>query len=382
MTGQHARCPPSSASRTVACPGSLYAASLYPDEDSEAAQEGTAAHWALAEDAPLGATAPNGIIVDDDMVSAAELFDSVIDQIKGNPKYVTLNDLVETLVSAPSVHAESWGRLDRAIIQQHVESGQIKISLPDFKYGHQFVSPVKNWQLINYAAGLIDSYGWLLDDDSLFVFYIVQPRNFDPQGPVRKWVSSVREVRELTRHLNAATHEAMAVFDAPESGRLVVSAECCYCPARHACPALQRAAEDAIELSVTGYPRDLSVDQAARELTRLRRAARDLTARVTGLEAQIEAALRSGASVPSWELRRTFGRDTWTVDADTLAGIGALYAVDLFAPAKPITPNQAIKAGIPAEVVNSIKTSPPGALKLVPVDMRRTRQLLANEKEI
>lgn len=75
----HAPLPPSSAARWVQCGRSPSLEAAFPQEDTDATREGTAAHWVLAEvlagrRPEVGQLDPDGTPVDRDMILAAEEF--------------------------------------------------------------------------------------------------------------------------------------------------------------------------------------------------------------------------------------------------------------------------------------------------------------------
>lgn len=75
----HAPLPPSSAARWVQCGRSPSLEAAFPQEDTDATREGTAAHWVLSEllgdrMVEVGQLDPNGTPVDRDMILAAEEF--------------------------------------------------------------------------------------------------------------------------------------------------------------------------------------------------------------------------------------------------------------------------------------------------------------------
>ena len=75
----HAPLPPSSAACWVQCGRSVSLCEQFPQEDTDATREGTAAHWVLSErlqgrEVRVGQLDPDGTPVDRDMILAAEEF--------------------------------------------------------------------------------------------------------------------------------------------------------------------------------------------------------------------------------------------------------------------------------------------------------------------
>ena len=100
------------------------------------------------------------------------------------------------------------------------------------------------------------------------------------------------------------------------------------------------------------------------ELRMLRRAARMLDARVTGLEEQVLSTIARGTSVPYFSIQHGQGRTVWKSPTNEILALSNALNVDI---AKPglLTPKQAIKAGLPVEVVALISHAPSGSAELV-----------------
>lgn len=86
---EHAPLPPSSANCWVHCAGWRSLHSAFPDDgDTVPAMEGTAAHWCFEEMfegrvPAVGATAPNGVAITDEMLDGAELFVDAVRAAQG-----------------------------------------------------------------------------------------------------------------------------------------------------------------------------------------------------------------------------------------------------------------------------------------------------------
>ena len=363
----HSKIPPSHAELIVNCPGSIKLGALYPQEETEAQKGGTAWHWVafcLATDQPLPAVAPNGVPITAEMIDHAEQFVQVVDSA---PYPVTG---FEERVKIPAVHEECWGTPD----VYQIDLDRRVIRLWDGKYGHRYVDAYRNWQMAAYLSGLHS----LTDGgaDWRFEATIFQPRNFHPDGPIRAWRPDVAELSEMVRHLRVRCEEALSDNPWTQAGPW-----CADCPARFDCLTLQSAADSVLEHVGDAVPLSLSPEQVGRELTRLKRAEAILEARVSGLEAHTETLIRSGEAVPGWLIEHSSGREQFTVPVADVLALGGLFGVQLAKPVETVTPAQARKAGVPADVVATIVNRRPGSARLVPINPAAAEKALASSKE-
>lgn len=377
----HAILPPSAAGRWGGqCPGSVPLEAAYPEaEQSEEAKEGDAAHWLAAtilrehvraDDAmkpgemrPLpgvNAIAPNGVAVTEEMVDAVGVYVSDI-LATASADLASLH--IEERVNATNIHSDNWGTPDCWLWRPQGNGGVL--ALWDFKFGHRFVDAFENWQCIDYAAGIMQRPEFTdLDHANVqVVINVIQPRNFHPLGPVRRWATTLADLQRKFAVLMYAAQDALG-----PSPQTVPGDECRDCRGRHACEALQFAADEAMDISKSSVAVELPPVALGIELRMLQRAAKMLDARITGLEAEAFAQLRKGAAVPFFQIGQGDGRENWTKTVPEILTLGMLMGVDLKKPDTPITPAQARKAGLPANLVTAYSERPKGALKLLPLD--------------
>lgn len=366
MSVGHAPLAPSSASRRKACAGSRKMETLYPQpDDSPHAMEGTAAHWAASEMlsgriVDSGQIAENGVMLTDEMIDAADMY---VDEVRK----VLADIVIEERVSIDYIHEQCWGTPDAWAYSEITGT----LYLWDFKYGHRFVDVFENWQLIEYAAGILDLLGvdGIKDQHITVVMTIVQPRCYVGGSPVRSW--KLRAV-DLRGYFNVARmFEAKAMSD---DAQLTVSPECRDCSARHACPALQRASYADMNVATEAVPFDLPPQALGSELRYIQSAIDTLTARATSLEEQALSMIRQGKSVPHFVAQHGMGRERWVKPEPEVIAMGELMGVKLGV-TKLVTPKQAIKAGMDAEIVKSFTETPRGELKLIPDDGTNARKI-------
>jgi hypothetical protein len=371
----------------VACPGSRALEALYPeDEESPHAREGEAAHWVASELLQYyclnnGAdetnatweTAPNGELITDEMREGADIYcDSILTVINRLFGTMDIKNLhIEEPIDISIIHPECWGTPDCWV--HHLS----ELHIWDYKFGHGFVEVFENWQLVEYAAGIleklkIDSFS---DQFLSVTFYIVQPRSYHRDGTVRTWKVMASDLRSLHNILRHAEFEATA-----PGAHCSPSPECTYCTGRHACETLQRSALSSVDLSISNNPLELTSEGIGNELRYLRRAADLLDARITGLSEQALSLIKKGKRIPHFHVEESGGREKWRVPADEIAVLGEMLGHNLVKPRDVITPRQAIKAGIPEEVVKSYTEISHGALKLVPENPNTVRKIFGGNK--
>ncbi len=368
---EHAPLPPSSAHMWRYCAGwrSMQAQVEPLDEDLTKAAEGTAAHWAVSEvlsgrQVDAGLIAPNGVVLTDEMCEGADLMDDAV-----GPERSSLR--VEAKVSARYIHEGNWGTPDAWRMFGGV------LDVWDYKFGHRHVSEYDNWQLINYACGILnDLYLHQAPEryDTPVRLTIVQPRDYHPAGPVRTWNTTIREVLKYAKVLK----EAAEANYGPEPD-CTPNASCGDCAARHACPALQASALTWAERASPPLPVVLPPKSLARQIAVLDWATDLIKARRDGLAAQAMDVLRRGGSLPGWALKQGQGGERWAAPLDEVLAMSAMLGVDIAKPGA-LTPKQAIKAGLPAETVAAYTETPVGELRLVRDDGSAARLAFGGKK--
>lgn len=366
---------PSSANRWVPCPGSARMEAAFPeDEPSQAALEGSAAHWVAADwltrwgtpnadlvrgDDYIGVFAENNIVVTAEMVEAVKVY---VDDVMHTAQAVGgLRSLwVEQEVQMLSVHQNNYGTLDCCCF---MFAGDTLI-IWDFKYGWGIVSPFENWQLLDYLIGVID---WMNANGHALPanieLRIVQPRPYHPEGPIRSWKFSILDLPKYTDKIRMSAQRAHSETNSP----LAPGLHCDHCRARHACDALTGAVcryRDIVEQSL---PNILNNEALGNELTMMQEMSALVKARKSGLEAQALAEFKNGNNVPGWGPETGQTKRIWKGGHDEVKALGQLFGVDLSEPGVK-SPAQAEKAGMDKESVKMYSTKPPGKLKLVPRD--------------
>lgn len=353
--------PPSRAARRMVCPGSRALENKFPAEiESHKVLEGKTAHWYAHElikchithCPPPAGIAPFGNQVTNEMFDGAMMYlQDVIDTIGISP---ILKYGIEQSLPIYRIHPECRGAPDLWVLIPN------ELHIWDYKFGHKYVEVFENWQLIEYAAGILEylEINGKKDQYLQVTFHIVQPRCFQGE-PTRTWSLKASDLRAYFNTLEASETIAMT-----ENAPCNPTPECNFCSARHACGALQNAVLTRIDAPMINT-NNLNAQQTGALLKQTQLANELFTALESGLQEQARAMITRGERVPGFKLANGQGSQQWTKTPAEIIEIGAMFDKDLSKPASVITPKQAIKLGVPESTVKSFSQVIPGALKLV-----------------
>lgn len=366
------------------CRGSVTMAAAYPEDDSEAAREGTTVHGIAVEmieaatragigyppPSWVGGHAANGVIIDQDMYDAAEMYAADVAAVIQRTGVLAAPHLgIETRVSAPMIHELSEGTPDAFLYAPHTR----ELFIWDLKYGFGVVNVFENWQLINYAAGIMYRLGLsgIDDQNTTVIFRIVQPRAFHRDGPIREWKVNGADLRGYVNQLHAGAHEALGPNATTRSGP-----HCRYCPARANCVAAIDAGVSLYEAANYPLPVELNAAAIAAQYTITTRAVKHLESMAVALEEQIKSMIRGGVNVPGYRAETGYGRVTWlpAYAPGDIAALGDMLQIELRDP-KVITPAQASKKGIPADIIAAYSAAPATGVKIVHDTGDKARQI-------
>lgn len=344
------------------CPASAAMQQRFPElEESEAAKEGTAAHWYASETVvgrqpAVPCIAPNGVLVTEQMAEdcAAYIAECQAAIATGNPCYVE-----QHVVMHRTVHPLNDGTPDFFMVDYQ----QRRVKLLDFKYGHRYVDAFRNKQLGNYLLGIFETlqldmtlHGWTWEA------VIHQPRNWHPEGHRRVWTPDGERLTLFMADMRKAAQ------DATDPNALCVTGDHCLdCTAAHACTLFQQVCADLIDRSGAAQPHVLTPDAVGRELTTVERALKRLTTRRDNLKEQATTMAAQGQRVTGWQGDYSHSKDAWGVPVAKVIAVGAAMGVDLATPPKAKTPVQARAAHVPDSVVAAMLAPPKTVYTLVPV---------------
>lgn len=334
---------PSAAERWVPCALSASLEAPYADEPSSpAAEEGTAAHWYVAEriegrEVPEDAVAPNGVPVTAEMRRDVQGYIDLVLSAEGFRR-------VEH--ELPMAYGEGQtGTCDAYVINE--DSTLLQVF--DLKYGFRPVKAKNNWQGVAYTMAVAAYYD--LPSHCVVKFTIYQPRDFSQT--VKVWTTTVGALHDKLGVMQRAAENALKPKPTATTGN-----HCLYCNGRHKCPALREVAAMAVDVSLQESPLDISDEALGPQLDVLKDAQNRLNSMVQGLEQLAENKIRNGKTIPGYGLAPAMTREKWTVPEGQVLALGDVMGVDLKAPTKPITPKQAREAGIPADIVQGFATRP------------------------
>jgi hypothetical protein len=334
----------------------------FPEEDTEEAREGEAAHElgaAMIQAAdgrkhPLAIDGPasNGTILTEEIWATSETYaNNVIETLEGEPADCIA---IEQTIRTP-IHENCWGTPDAALWIPRLHT----LLIWDFKYGHGVVEAFENSQLICYASGCLAQLGW--PSEATVKLRVVQPRAYHPEGPIRTWAP---KSEALQHHITLLRGAASACLDCEGGADTHSGAHCRYCSARHACPAALAAGIRLYEATKRPTPVNMTPAELGAQLAIVQRARKHLECLETALAQQATAALKGGQLVPGYMLAPGPGRLEWSKPPAQILRLGALLGVDLLKPAAPITPTQARKTGLNPELINAHTHTTATGLKL------------------
>jgi hypothetical protein len=350
---------PSSAPVWVYCAGSVQAQENYPDNESDAARDGTASHWVCesvlksyqSESVTtcaeyVGKTAPNGVMISDEMADGADLYvKHVLSLCQANGLLSAMR--VEETVAIERVHADNGGTPDVVIYDE--KNGVIHVI--DYKFGYGVVEAVENWQLIDYSIGIVDSLAGnmpgLVDQLLTINMTVVQPRAWHDEGPIRSWSITGDQLRGYANRLRSKAE--IAVMDDPTT---VAGKHCEYCTARADCTTLKNADYRARDYVESLQLRQIPADDMSTELEHIDRAFDLIKARRDALTDQAMERIRGGELIPGRALGNGQGRYKWSKPDDEVFALGDLLNINLRKKPQPVTPTQAKKLNVDETVIN------------------------------
>ncbi len=241
--GSHSPFGGSAAARGLKCPASILLAesahSIEPIEDEEFSKPGQAAH-ALGEKCINDGTQPWMSIdhmmptdsgeheVDAEMAVAVQMYVDFVNETF--PDRDQGNSWNEQSFLCPWLHQWFYGTNDFG----YLDTADRRLHVADFKYGAGIVVEVPdNVQLMYYACGLLE-YRGLWDAVDNVTVYIVQPRGWHSDGPIREWSVSAEQLKHWLHKVLIPGMKRSENSNEMQSGE-----HCRFCQVRHTkCPQL------------------------------------------------------------------------------------------------------------------------------------------------
>jgi len=380
-----ARIRPSASPMLFHCAGSLQMQELFPEsEDSEAAREGTAAHWvasSVLEQYPkasgvllssdlLGKVSPNGVVIDDVMIESADLYVDHVLKICQQHGALQLMRVEETM-QIPRIHSTECGGTPDLWLWS--ESKNI-LHVWDFKHGHGVVEAFENMQLIEYTVGILDQVtgGQALTADVIVHMHIVQPRAYHADGSVRTWIVDAVDLRAIVNILISQSELALRPNPPTKSGD-----HCKYCTGIAHCQTAQRASANAIDLTQQMTVEMIQPEALALHREILKRAMNAIKDRLTGVDSEIETLIKKNVTINGLALDNPPGRLSWSKPDAEIIELAKMMGADLTT-IKCVTPTQAAKH-LDQTLIDAYSYRPAGKTKIV--DSKNTRALRVFAKQ-
>lgn len=322
-------------------------------DDTAARDEGIAAHWVIMQVSKFGANvddllntkAPNGVTITNAVVSLVAGFLNVI----ATQKPTAIFQEIEFPMSFGSNAFRVNCRPD------HIAFNGATLWVDDFKSGFRVVEPEQNWTLLAHAIA------WCLmtgNKPETVVLSIHQPRAPHPAGTVREWAIDFKTLNERYGQISETLTNP--------SNALVSGPHCLKCPNVTVCPANRNAVFNAVDISTNAYSETVLDEDLAEELDILKAAQERIKERFKQLSDLAMYRLKQGRVLPNYGIEQTYSNRVWR-DGLTCEFLEMVTGKKLARPPEPVTPAQAIHAGVPEHVVNQFSTRKETGLKLTRV---------------
>lgn len=372
----HAPIAPSSMGVTVYCSGSVMMQAQYPQESTDESKGGDAAHWVCSDSLEaikrnekpprfVGLKDPAHTIITQEMQEAADVFiDACLSVVADTGNFAAMH--IEERVNCTRVHPllnygtpDFWARVGNVIY------------VKDFKFGFSFVDEFENWQMMDYAAGILDQLGidGIQDRNMYIDMEVIQPRYYRAES-VRSWRILAADLRAFVNIMRGASEAALGPNPKCTSGD-----HCKNCTARRACPAARQSSYWAMQVATEATPINLPASAVGLELDYIKRAISALKCQETGLEEYADSLVTHGKVVPGYARQPSSGNRAWIAKDAQVIMIGNACGVDLRSP-KPVTPAEAERMGLDKTFVKS-QTHRPSKMKLKRVNSNEIKKVFS-----
>ena len=389
MDAEHAPLAPSSAPVWGHCSGSVSANMQVVKREHSRTRDGTASHWVGSECLTLwkeidvcsagpscsdwiGKTAPNGVIIDQEMAEGAHMYvDNALNICHEHKAFDLM--LIEHRVYMPDIHKHNWGTLDLAIPLLNYLNGQVvggMIYLIDYKYGHRANTAFENFQLLDYVFGLTVELN--IDVQAMqnteVIFQIVQPFSYHADNSIDECRVTLSEVLKFKSQLRHMANEA---FTNP---KFTSGPHCRDCESIMRCATNRKSSYSLIDYANEPFVIDnMNSADLANERRILTSGLIVTKARLEAIEEELTYRIKKGDTQSGLTVQSAFGRLDWDVPAETAISLARQFGVDA-TKADVLTPTQTIDAASKdmkpyiIKVLKSVTSRPPRGVKLIKVE--------------
>jgi hypothetical protein len=335
----------SKAERWMNCPGSVRLEAGLPDQTSEYAKEGTAAH-SLAERA-LGKeldcnvwleTEIEGVLVTEEMCDAVQVF---VDHVRGRRFVLQAGATLPTMyiehrfdLTPLNPPGPMFGTSDVTLWEPATKT----LEILDYKHGRGVaVDATENPQLLYYALGAVVE---LKVRPERIAVTIVQPRGSHPAGIIRRYELGFDELVAFKKEL----FERAVATTAPDAP-LKAGGHCKFCKALATCPAQK---EQAVAVAQAEFDSPFAAPPAPElltldELDVVLRHADQLEDWLGAVRQHVIRQLDAGIEVPGWKLVPKRAMRRWADEEQATRMLESMLLDDAYTK-KLLTVAQAEKA--------------------------------------
>lgn len=348
-------------------------------EEGDPAREGTAVGEYLTamikqktETPAFGITASNGYFVNDEMkYYALETYRNILATAQGN--LIESEERIDWITDAGTVR----GQFDISfVVGGHIEGQHLigaTLHVEDLKYGWKIVDVEENWQLLGYAIGQhkrLLAKGIYVDN---IVFRIHQPRPYHPDGKIREWTITTHELINYYHKIVAQ----LRLFQSPNK-TLTTGSSCQYCDAAAACPALNKAFHNAVDIVMSDYTeKELSNQDLSDLIGILERAEDVIEIKAKSIKQLAVSRLQNNQMIPGYGMVQKFGDRKWK-DGVTAESVKMMTGVDLMK-TEMMSPNQAEKAGVNKKLTEQLTMKPSKGFEITKINITEQADKLFNK---
>ncbi len=192
-------------------------------------------------------------------------------------------------------------------------------------------------------------------------------------GPVYSWDCKGSDLRGHINKLRAAAEANAAGGDCKAGGH------CRDCKARLTCKAAIRTSVDTY-LAVEGAaPYKLDSYAIGNYYALLKAAEKTVKSMLAAIEPEILQRMRRNERIPGWTEREKMSALKWQMPDAEILQLSDMLELGLRRPAEPMTPTQAIKAGVDKTIIQQYAARESAGVEIVPEDTTAARKVFAND---